>query len=253
MQTPATTMEKTCPHHGPYTGKVRQWGTVRVEPVCPMCLEEKNAEKEKRDQRSRELASISAQTQIAQHFKQAGIPTRFQDRTFEGYEVINDCQAKALSTAEGYAKRFSEAKSIGACLCFTGSPGTGKTHLATAIGNHVIRSGHTALFITAYKAVGTIKNTWRKGSETNEMQAIESFLKPDLLILDEIGVQFGSETERIMLFNIINGRYEKMLPTVILTNLSYPELVECLGARTVDRLRENGGSLINFNWESYRR
>lgn len=246
-------MTKTCKHHGQYTGEVRQIGSVRSEPMCPKCLEAKRDDLKERGQLSQISASVSAQSKLVSRFQQSGIPKRFQGRDFEGYQVRNEGQQRALMTAKGYAENFATARRDGACLCFTGEPGTGKTHLATAIGNHVIAHGGTALFLTAYRAVGRVKDCWRRGSEYTEEQTLKHFLAPDLLILDEIGVQFGSDTERLMLFNIINGRYEDMRPTIIISNLPLPGLIDCLGSRAVDRLKENGGTVIEFKWESYRR
>ena len=47
---------------------------------------------------------------------------------------------------------------------------------------------------------------------------VAGFIRPDLLILDEVGVQFGSETEKMILFEIINGRYEQLKPTIVISN-----------------------------------
>lgn len=247
------TMTKICPNHGPYTGKVRQMGSIRTEPMCPKCFEAKRDDMRKRGQLSEFGEGVAAQNKLAARFKQSGIPKRFQSRHFDNYQTNNDGQQRALMIAKSYAENFDTARSEGACLCFTGEPGTGKTHLAAAIGNFVITNGGSALFSTAYRAVGRFKDSWRSESELNEEQVLKQFLEPDLVILDEIGVQFSSNTERIMLFNIINGRYEEMRPTIIISNLPLMGLIDCLGSRAVDRLKENGGAIIEFNWKSYRR
>ena len=81
---------------------------------------------------------------------------------------------------------------------------------------------------------------------------VAGFIRPDLLILDEVGVQFGSETEKMILFEIINGRYEQLKPTIVISNLA-DALTDYLGERVVDRLREGGGRMLIFDWPSYRR
>ena len=75
---------------------------------------------------------------------------------------------------------------------------------------------------------------------------------PELLILDEVGVQFGSETEKLMLFDVLNERYEKRKPCVLLSNLAIDDVKAFLGERVFDRLREDGGEAVAFDWESYR-
>ena len=74
----------------------------------------------------------------------------------------------------------------------------------------------------------------------------------DLLILDEVGVQFGSDTEKLILFDVLNERYEKRRPTLVLSNLSLPDVEQYLGERIFDRLREDGGEAVVFDWESHR-
>jgi DNA replication protein DnaC len=74
----------------------------------------------------------------------------------------------------------------------------------------------------------------------------------DLLILDEIGVQFGSETERNLLFDVLNERYEDCKPTLLLSNLPKQDVAKYLGERVMDRLREDGGRVVVFDWESHR-
>ena len=103
------------------------------------------------------------------------------------------------------------------------------------------------------KLVRRVKETWGKGSEETESQAIRNFTLPDLLVVDEIGVQFGSQAEQIILTEIINDRYEAMRPTIIISNLTVPQLEEILGKRVVDRFYESGGRVLVFNWQSYRR
>lgn len=67
---------------------------------------------------------------------------------------------------------------------------------------------------------------------------MRTYIAPNLLVIDEIGVQFGSEAEKIILFEIINERYEAMKPTILISNLSQQELGAYVSERIVDRMRE---------------
>lgn len=98
-----------------------------------------------------------------------------------------------------------------------------------------------------------MKSSWNKNAEESEEQVMRTYIAPNLLVIDEIGVQFGSEAEKIILFEIINERYEAMKPTILISNLSQQELGAYVGERIVDRMREGGGAMIAFDWESYRR
>ena len=56
----------------------------------------------------------------------------------------------------------------------------------------------------------------------------------------------------MFVFDVINGRYEEELPTVIISNLDVAGVKEIIGDRCIDRLRQDGGKVIAFDWESQR-
>lgn len=222
-----------CEAHGRYQANLLdKHGTERWLAGCPTCAKE------------RELAGIIGR---------AAIPPRFAARTFDSYVAFDPRQKQALEVARAYAEGFEEVLVAGRSLVFCGAPGTGKTHLACAVLNEVVRKGRLGLYATVAAAVRRVKDTWSKGSAETEREAIASFVVPDLLVLDEVGVQFGSEAERLILFEIINGRYEQVRPTLVLSNLDVKGVEENLGYRAVDRLREGGGRVVVFDWESHRR
>lgn len=186
-------------------------------------------------------------------FGNAQIPPRFQSRNFANFQDTTLAQQCVKAVCEGYAQRFDHTAKEGSCLVFCGKPGTGKTHLATAIANHLLAQGRSAVFRTVLQAVRTVKETYSRRSEISETEALSRMLAPELLILDEVGVQFGSDTERLILFEIINGRYEQVKPTLLISNLTEAELGTYLGERILDRMYEGGGAVLAFDWESHRR
>lgn len=104
------------------------------------------------------------------------IPPRFQGRTFDSYIAQNDGQRKALKVCRKYADDFAENKRLGRCLLLLGMPGTGKTHLATAIAGHVVCN--SASVTAAYRTVSTIlqfvKGSFDREAEYTEAQAFEA-------------------------------------------------------------------------------
>lgn len=182
----------------------------------------------------------------------AAIPERFSDRRLSTYQPTCPEAVQALSVAQRYADNFGAVRKSGACLIFCGDIGTGKTHLSVGIAHSVLEQGGQAVFSSVIRAVRSVKETYGKGAERTEAQALRDLVEPDLLILDEVGVQFGTDAEKLILFEIINGRYESRRPTIIISNLAIGELEKYLGARAVDRLREGGGKVVVFDWESYR-
>ena len=153
--------------------------------------------------------------------------------------------------AADFAENFADRLKAGASLVFSGRPGTGKSHLAIGIAKHVIEHNHTAMYINALDAIRMLRSTWRKDSERSEGQVMDSLAGIDLLIIDEVGMQYGTEGEQVILFDIINRRYQDQRPTVLLTNQGKAGLKEYLGDRAFDRLREDG-RWVAFEWDSYR-
>ena len=135
-------------------------------------------------------------------------------------------------------------------IVFSGVPGTGKSHLAIAIA-YFVDAAPTAIYTSAIDAVRMIRNTWRRDSERTETQVLDMLAGVDLLVLDEVGVQYGTEAEQVNLFDIIDKRYRALMPTILLTNQGKGGLKTFLGDRSFDRLRE-GGQWVVFDWESYR-
>jgi DNA replication protein DnaC len=244
------TETRVCDEHGEYTSTNylgAHWSG------CAQCNEIQKIEREAKEkaQAEREEAERAARSWRIK-IGHAQIPERFQDRTLNSYIAKNHGQEKALAFAKDYADNFDEIRKIGRSVIFVGKPGTGKTHLAVGIALQIMVK-HTVLFTTVQRAIRRVKDTWTKGSEESETDAINSIAFPDLLIMDEVGVQFGSEFERQVMFDILNERYEKRKPSILLSNIAPGELGPYLGDRVTDRLREDGGKMIAFDWESYRR
>ena len=241
------TRDDVCSKHGPFTAKCFL-GDIWTS--CPDCVDEEHQReasaakaKELEDNKQRWISKMGA----------ACIPERFKDRTLKSYVATTEPQKIALQAATDYANNFSEALKTGRSLVFIGKPGTGKTHLAVGIALRIMhRENRVVYFTTVRKAINRVKATWTKGSTESEIEAIQSLAMPDLLILDEVGVQFGSDAEKMILFDIINERYEQRRPTLLMSNLSAEGVSEYLGQRIVDRLKEDDGRFIVFNWESYR-
>lgn len=236
-----------CDTHGAYESRCFI-GSIWSK--CPTCGAETAAkERAEAETRERESRLQAWQRKIGD----AGIPERFRDRSLPGFVVKTFAQGNALEFAQSYADNFDAALKTGRSALFLGKPGTGKTHLAVGIGMQIMqRDNRSVLFTTVMRAIRRVKDTWSRDSRESESEAIAALVFPDLLILDEVGVQFGSDTEKLILFDVLNERYEKRRPTLMLSNLGLDDVRAFLGDRIFDRLREDGGESIVFDWESYR-
>lgn len=237
----------TCESHGAYVARCYMrdmWSG------CPVCSVER-VESDRLASEAAERDRIQRRWQAK--IGEAGIPTRFHDRTLASYVADSAGKKHALDFATRYAAEFSEVLKTGRSAIFCGKPGNGKTHLACGIGLALMAKEYSVLFVTVMRAIRRVKDTWGKGGVESETDAIAALVFPDLLILDEVGIQFGSETEKLLLFDILNERYEKRRPTIIISNLTVEAVKMFLGERIYDRLREDGGEHIPFTWESHRR
>ena len=240
--------QATCDKHGDFESRCI---IGEIWSRCPACSKE---QVEREQAASEEKARIERLLAWQRRIGASGIPERFHDRSLENYDAQTAEQKRVLTFCQRYAADFDVVMRTGQSAIFLGRPGTGKTHLAAAIGLHVMREqNRTVLFTTVQRAIRRVKDSWNRDNNETESQAIATLVSPDLLILDEVGVQFGSDFERNVLFDVLNERYEKRRPYILLSNLNMETLTGFLGERVIDRIREDSGKLIPFGWESHRR
>jgi DNA replication protein DnaC len=137
-------------------------------------------------------------------------------------------------------------------LILLGPPGVGKTHLSVALALEAIKQGLTVYFTTAHDLVQTLQIAHQTNSIKQKMRP---FIKPNVLIIDEIGYRKMDETAAHFFFQIVSERYES--GSIILTsNKSYGSWGEIFGdtvlaTAILDRLLHHSHT-INIKGESYR-
>lgn len=239
-----------CEQHGDFISVT----TSRSEQPsgCPVCAETVQAERDR--VAAQELAAKMARDRVERRLGAALIPPRFAGKTFASYCAESAKQKAALALCVDYAERFAEHYDAGRCLLLLGHVGTGKTHLAAAIAQHLITElNATAVYRTVYSLMQYVKGSFDRDAAYTEAQAYERLIQPHLLVLDEVGATKTTEFEQAALFNVINGRYEQQVPTIVISNLMPAEIASALGERCVDRLREGGGLCQVFDWKSARK
>ncbi len=217
----------------------------RYPKSCPACAAAQRRQLEAQAARQRDEALLALRLAAAQ------LPERFTHATFDNYDPAHNAQA--LERLRDYAARWPAQCGTGESLVLLGPVGTGKTHLAVALLRVVITRGGNARYCTVLELLREVRATWRNRAGRNEQELIDHFAGVQLLAIDEAGAQYGSDGERLVLFEILNKRYERLLPSLICGNASLEELERCLDARSVDRLRENGGRAVVLGGPSWRR
>lgn len=138
-------------------------------------------------------------------------------------------------------------------VLITGSTGTGKSFIASAIGHQACQSGFKVLYANATKLFAQLKMAKADGSSIKELAKIE---RQDLLILDDFGIQPLDQQSRASLLDIIEDRHGKR-STIITAQVPVKQWYDLINEKTVadaimDRIVHNA-QRIELKGESLRR
>lgn len=172
------------------------------------------------------------------------VPKTLETFDFAALPALN--KPKVLGLTQGDFIRQKEN------VILVGNPGTGKTHLATAIGASACRQGYRVRFCTA---AGLVNELLMAQQEYRLAKVEQGYLRTDLVILDELGYLPFSQTGAQLLFQFCSSRYERG-SLLITTNLEFTRWTEVFGdeklaAALLDRLTHRAHILV-MNGDSYR-
>ena len=192
-----------------------------------------------------EVAARSANA-LRARIKQAGFPVLKDFDTYDFSALAHLSKPKILELARGeWIDQHTNC-------CLVGNPGTGKTHLAVALGLAACRQGRRVRFFTAASLVTQLE-------EAQKAYQLDRFLghldKTDLLICDELGYLSFSRTGAELLFQVFADRYERA-SLLVTSNLPFSDWGqvfqgERMTAALLDRLTHRC-HIFEMNGESYR-
>ena len=181
---------------------------------------------------------------------------------FDGVSGLTDCRfehdngfVEPLHHARNYVQHWPQLQQKGLGMLFWGPPGTGKTFAAACIANHFLESREPFGPSVVMTTFGVILRRLVALNPQDREDFMIKLLTCKLLILDDFGMERQTDFAREQVFNIINGRYLAVSPTVVTTNLSLQELKNpktMADHRIYDRLLERCLPVC-FGGESLRR
>ena len=170
-------------------------------------------------------------------------------KSLEGFDFsrlpnLNQALIHDLATGRYLAEK--------APVLIVGPCGTGKSHLAQALGHAAVRQGHDVLFTTQTQLLGSLQAARAMGTYDRRFQTL---VRTPLLIIDDLGLKPLRSPQDEDLHDLIAERHERFA-TLVTSNLDFTEWAEAfpnrlLGAATIDRLRHNAYQLI-LDGKSYR-
>jgi len=137
-------------------------------------------------------------------------------------------------------------------LCVFGNPGTGKTHVVSALGHELVRQGHSVLFTPVSALVERLLEAKRDLRLTRELRRLDRI---DCLILDDIGYVQHDRSEMEVLFALLAERYERK-SVMITSNLVFSKWDQIFKdpmttAAAIDRVVHHS-VIVELNVKSYR-
>lgn len=183
--------------------------------------------------------------------QQSGISDAFQGKTLSNFmpgnnPLLQKAKKAAIAYVDGYQEKGDEHYSI----MFLGQPGAGKTHLAIAIANSLINQVIPVKYVVYYEMVRELKAKQKSPEEFNE--AVKPYCRVEVLLIDDLfknAKRLGrvQETDLNVVFEIINHRYMRQMPTIISSEYKAGDLFEideALGSRLIEMAK---GNIITFD------
>ncbi len=161
------------------------------------------------------------------------VPPRFRDRTLAGYHPVTPSQEAALDAARDVIRGVVRS------LVLIGPPGVGKTHLAAAIFGEC---RHPARWLNVADAITTLRMEIGLASEDRDAARTVAAVAAHqgLVVLDDLGRENATDWTGELIYTLVNGRYEAILPTVVTSNRTAADLRAGPYWAAISRLAEDG-------------
>jgi DNA replication protein DnaC len=187
-----------------------------------------------------------AAKQLALRIRRASFDT---SKTLEAFDFGFNTSVSRQQVFDLATCRFIERHE---CLLVVGPAGVGKSHLAQALGHEACRRGFDVMFTTTSKMLTHLNGGRADGTFERRLQG---YVRPDLLVLDDLGLKPLHAQGGEDLYEVINERYERgsMIVTSNRAFSEWPDLFAnpLLASAALDRLAHNAHQIV-ITGESFR-
>ena len=184
---------------------------------------------------------MSAQYKNNKRF--SSVPNMYADAAFSNFktDIYYKMESKQLAAiaknqCQMFVFKFRECTQKGISLyLWSQARGSGKSRLASTIANELTAKGVRNKFVSASSLLNEIQSSW-DDKDTSTKKIIDNYIKPDLLIIDDLGERGNKDWINNNMFLIIDQRYQAKKVTVFTSNFDIMDLP--LDTRMTDRLTE---------------
>ncbi|MBQ4447403.1 MAG: ATP-binding protein [Clostridia bacterium] len=141
---------------------------------------------------------------------------KFMESTFDSL-VVNQDNVKQVKICRRYAEKFEELRKKNQGLLLFGTVGSGKTHLACCIGNYVMDNLRAVIATSLVKIL-------QNADLLKDDGFVRQMSMADLLILDDLGAERGTDFALETVYNVIDSRYRTGKPMIVTTNMTLAEM-----------------------------
>ena len=193
---------------------------------CPTAKRAQAEQKAAEEAKEREKKAKAERAAAATRMLEAGMPEKWlSERGLAKWSQDQPCREEAYERAVAFGMALA-TRTLPRSLYIAGDVGVGKTFLASSLCTDLIRRGHRVL----WRNVSEIRSCF-DDRKTKETEVIARFVRPRVLVLDDLGKERPTEWALEQLFSVVNSRYDAGLPLIVTTNYGSADLVRRLTPR----------------------
>lgn len=167
-------------------------------------------------------------------WRNSGINTENLDKSFSNFDEWNDKSKELKEKATNYYLEFDKIrKDRRNSILLCGNPGSGKTHIALAIANNMLKKKKLRVVYMPYRDIIT-KIKQNMIDEEYYRKTLSKYQLAEVLLIDDLFKGKINETDINIMFEIVNYRYLNNLPLIISTEFTVDRLLdfdEAIGSR----------------------